>query len=147
MNNKICNKCVVESCCNERCEDFKIYIKSKTLSLNRSQKIGLCDDLFKLKHCSLCKNSKEFIYEKYENEISISCNYCGSIYHYNSYISDNKFHIKATKFFSRLYLLHIFFGQKTNFNHIIKELDKVRLIEERITPTDIMKSHMLIRNE
>jgi len=147
MNNKICNNCVVESCCNERCEDFKIYIKNKTMLLNRSQKRELCDSLFKLKHCSLCKNSKEFIYDKLKHHIAITCNYCGGIYHYNSFIRDNKFHVSPAEFFPKSQLLHSILGIKTNLNYIIKELDKVRLIEERITPTDIMKSHMLVRNE
>ncbi|RLA72699.1 MAG: hypothetical protein DRG78_23500 [Epsilonproteobacteria bacterium] len=171
MNNRLCNKCLVESCCSDRCEDFKIYIKSKTLLLNMIEKKELCDNLLKLKQCPLCKNNKDFSYSNvynnnYKRHIAITCNYCGGIYHYNSFIRDNELKVESTDFFYKPTFKRMR-EIKINLKVIMKDLDNLRkecldngpypepltpreewkLMEQGATVGETLENDNIIRNE
>ncbi len=83
MNNIVCNKCVVKSCCNEFCDDLKKHLIKNIELLGKMDIENINELLNKKKRCVVCKEYMfaTRIFNSYGGTNSeMRCMSCSSIY-------------------------------------------------------------------
>ncbi|RLA72701.1 MAG: hypothetical protein DRG78_23510 [Epsilonproteobacteria bacterium] len=122
MDNILCNKCIVKSCCTEYCNDLKEYLNKKTEVLGKLYIEDIYKILNKERKCLVC-NSDIFetrIFNIYRgNNSEMRCSNCSTTYTFELNDMDLKLIFITTCLFKSM-VRNFIKGNLTQIKDIVK---------------------------